>query len=417
MGSPTGNDAAVPDDSARTVIGNPMLPENRPDPYPIYHQMREADPVHRAVDGTWVITRYEDASAVLRSPKVSNNPVWLGETTTNSPARMVGPSLMMFLDPPDHTRVRSLVSQAFTARVVEGLRPRVQAIVDSLLDAVEAKGTMDVVGDFAYPLPVIVICELLGLPSEDLEAFKQWSSDASLLLEGTLEPDAKERAFVAAAYLFQQFTELVEVRRLSPGSDLLSALIAAEEAGDQLSHAELISTATLLFVAGHETTMNLIANGVLALLRNPGELHRLQADPSLIRTAVEEFLRYDSPVHVTARIATEDMDVAGRAVAKGEQMAVMLGAVNRDPAQFPDPDSLDLSRSPNRHLAFAAGPHFCLGASLARLEAQVAIATLVRRMPELELVTEEPQYREHFVLRGFEQLQVRFPVAAPLQAQ
>jgi pimeloyl-[acyl-carrier protein] synthase len=307
------------------------------------------------------------------------------------------------------------VSKAFTPKVVEAMRPRVQALVDGLLDKVADKGEVgryeiDVVADLGYPLPVAVICEMLGVPAFDHARFRQLSSDASRLLDGgALDADSEQRGIVAGMQLFQYFTELVEERRPSPGDDLLSAMIAAEEAGDRLTHAELITTATLLFVAGHETTTNLIGNAVLALLRNPDELRRLRDDPGLIRTAVDEFLRYDSPVQFTARITRDDVEVGGQPIAAGEQIIVVVGAANHDPAQFQDADRLDIGRPEreNRHLSFAAGPHFCLGASLARLEAQVAIGTLLRRFDDLELVTTEPTYREHFVLRGVRELRVR----------
>jgi cytochrome P450 len=311
------------------------------------------------------------------------------------------------------------VGKAFTPKVVEGMRLRIQALVDGLLDQVADDGEidrvdMDMVGDLGYPLPVSVICEMLGVPAFDHARFRQLSSDASRLLDGgALDAESQQRGIVAGMQLFQYFTELVEQRRGEPGDDLLSAMIAAEEAGDRLTHPELITTATLLFVAGHETTTNLIGNAFLALLRNPDQLRRLRDEPGLIRTAVEELLRYDSPVQFTARITTEDIEVGGQPIGAGEQIIVVIGAANRDPAQFADPERLDVGRPEreNRHLSFAAGPHFCLGASLARLEAQVAIGTLLRRLDDLQLVTTEPAYREHFVLRGVQELRVRFSPA------
>jgi cytochrome P450 len=407
------------------TYGDPLAPEHRANPYLLYQRVREHDPIHRALDGTWVISRWVDGSAILRDPRFSGSPKWLredDERAANNPIRQVGTALLMFLDPPDHTRLRSLVGKAFTPRRVEAMRPRVQELVDARIDRVIESGEMDVIGDLAYPLPVSVICELLGVPGGDHATFRAWSSDASRLLDGdTLDPETQQRGMLAGMQLFQYFTDLVEEHRLragtqcqpGPGEDLLSAMIAAEEAGDRLTHPELITTATLLFVAGHETTMNLIGNAVLALLRNPGELERLRNDPSLIRSGVEEFLRYDSPVQFTARIATTDLDVGGVPIGAGEQVAVVIGACNRDPDQFPDPDRLDLGRADNRHLSFAAGAHYCLGAALARLEAQVAIATLVRRLDHLELVTAEPEYRDHFVLRGVKELRVRFSPAPP----
>ncbi len=399
---------------------DPLAPENRTDPYPFYHWLRENDPIRHAVDGSWILSRYADGAAVLRDHRFSPNPVHLREGAVQGaedhPVRQVGTSLMMFLDPPDHTRLRSLVSKAFTPRMVERMRERVQALVDDLLDEALPAGEMDIVGDLAYPLPVAVICDLLGVPAFDRDLFRQLSSDASRLLDGgALDKASQERGMVAGMQLFQYFTDLVEKRRPDPKDDLLSAMIAAEEAGDRLSHAELITTATLLFVAGHETTSNLIGNAMLALLRHPGELKRLQDDPTLIRSAVEEFLRYDSPVQYIARITTEDVEVGGVPIAKGEQLICVVGGMNRDPGQFPDPDRLDVGRpeKANRHLSFSAGPHFCLGASLARLEAQVAIGTLLSRSGDIELLTTEPKVRDHFVLRGVHELRVRVSPAAP----
>jgi cytochrome P450 len=307
-----------------------------------------------------------------------------------------------------------LVSQAFTPRMVESLRPRIQLLVDELLDAVVETGEMDVLADLAYPLPTVVICELLGVPASDREKFKGWSADASRMLDGYLDQAAMDKGLVAGMYLFQYFTDLVDARRKEPRDDLLSALLAAETSGDHLTHAELLSTATLLFVAGFETTMNLLGNGTLALLRNPDQLERMRRDPSLVRTGVEELLRYDGPVHVTARIATQDVEIGGETVREGEQAVAILGAANRDPAQFGEPDRLDVARTPNRHLAFGGGPHFCLGAALARLEGQIAFATLLRRLPDLELATASPAYRDHYVIRGVTELAVRFtPQPAP----
>jgi cytochrome P450 len=382
---------------AEANLSSPMLPENRGDPYPIYRFIREREPVHHAPDGSWVLTRYDHSAALLRDPRFSTNPALLTEgpdASAMGPVRQVGSSLMMFLDPPDHTRLRSLVSQAFTPRMVESLRPRIQSLVDELLDAVVETGEMDVLADLAYPLPTVVICELLGVPPEDRDKFKTWSADASRLLDGYLDKAAMDKGMVAGMYLFQYFTDLVEARRAEPRNDLLSAMLAAETAGDKLTHAELLSTATLLFIAGFETTMNLVGNGTLALLRNPDQLERMRKHPSL--------------VHVTARIAKEDVEIGGEVVRQGEQAVAIIGAANRDPDQFPDPDRLDVGRTPNKHLAFGGGPHFCLGAALARMEGQIAFETMLRRLPGLELATEHPTYRDHYVIRGLDELRVRF---------
>ena len=394
---------------AEAGLTSPTFPENRADPYPIYRFMREYEPVHLTPDGSWVLTAYAHANAVLRDTRFSSNPVWLARKPLAYSPRQVGSALLLFMDPPDHTRLRSLVTQAFTPKVVESMRPRVQQLVDGLLDEVAERGEMDVVADIGYPLPTSVMCEMLGVPLADREQFKTLSADASRLLDGYLDQEAQTKGMVATMQLVQYFTDLIEERRRAPGTDLLSALIAVEEAGDKLTHEELVSTAGLLFLAGFETTMNLVGNGMLALLRHPDELRRLRDDPALVRPAVEELLRYDGPVHVTGRIATTDVELDGHQIRKGEEVAIVLGAVNRDPAQFPDPDRLDVGRTPNRHLAFAAGPHFCLGAALARLEAQVAFSAIVRRLPEIELVTTQPVHRDHFVIRGLTELKVGFP--------
>ncbi len=394
-------------------LTSPMLPENRNDPYPTYAFIRRHEPVHHAPDGTWVVTRYDHSASILRDPRFSSSPAKLGDDfdwSKESPVRQVGSNLMMFLDPPDHTRLRGLVSQAFTPRRVEELRARIHQLVEDLLDDVVERGDgqIDVLADLAYPLPTVVICELLGVPLDDRERFKGWASGGSRLLDGYLEPAIMQEAMLAGMELFRYMTDLVDDRRLHPGPDLLSALIAAEESGDRLTHAELLTTVTLLFIAGFETTMNLIGNGTLALLRHPGEMTRLRVDPALVRPGLEELMRYDGPVHITARIATTDVEIGGETIRPGEQVVVSLAAANRDPEQFPDPDRLDVSRSPNRHLGLGGGPHFCLGAALARIEGQAAIGALLQRFPHLELATEEPTYRDHFVIRGLTDLKVAY---------
>jgi len=273
---------------------------------------------------------------------------------------------------------------------------------------VEASGSgqLEVIGQLAYPLPVIVICQLLGVPVEDRDQFQGWSSDASRLLDGDIDEATANRGIVAAMSFINYFNGLFEERRREPRDDLLSGLLAAEEEGDVLSEEELRSIVLLLFIAGHETTMNLIGNGLLALLRNRDQLDLLREDPTLAPSAVEELLRYDGPVHATARIATEDLEVAGVELEAGSQVICFLAAANRDPARFDDPDRLDIRRADNHHLTFSHGIHYCLGAALARVEGQVVLGTLARRYPNLALVTDEPEYRDHKVLRGLRELHV-----------
>ena len=391
---------------------NPMDPEFLADPYPTYRRLRTEDPVHHSPLDFWVLTRYEDVVAVLRDPRFIKEPLAAFVAARFGAAVPPGVGVSMLdRDPPDHTRLRSLVSKAFTPRVVEGLRPRIQEIVDSLITRAEAAGSMDLIEELAYPLPVNVICEMLGVPVEDHERFKGWSLDIARGLDSILLPPESEvprRSGAARHAMTDYFQGLVAERRASPRGDLLSALIAAEEAGDKLSEDELLATCILLLIAGHETTVNLIGNGTLALLRHPGELRRLRETPGLIASAVEELLRYDAPVQRTARIPSTDVTIGGRTIGRGEMVMPFIGAADRDPAQFADPDRLDLARADNRHIAFGWGIHFCLGAPLARVEGQIAIDTLVRRLPKLELVTDEPEYRESLTLRGLKTLPVRF---------
>jgi cytochrome P450 len=391
---------------------NPMDPEFLADPYPTYHRLRAEDPVHHSPLGFWVLTRYEDVSAVLRDPRFIKEPLaaLVAARFGVEVPRGVGLS-MLDRDPPDHTRLRSLVGTAFTPRVVEGLRPRIQQIVDGLITHAQALGSMDVIEEFAYPIPVNVICELLGVPVADHERFKGWSLDIARGLDSIYLPADSEvprRSAASRHAISDYFRDLIARRRAAPRGDLLSALIAAEEAGDKLNEEELLATCILILIAGHETTVNLIGNGVLALLRNPDELRRLRATPGLITSAVEELLRYDGPVQRTARVASAEATIGGRTIARGEMVMPFIGAADRDPAQFPDPDRLDLTRGDNRHIAFGWGIHFCLGAPLARLEGQIAIDALVRRLPRLELVDDKAEYRQSLTLRGLKTLPVKF---------
>jgi cytochrome P450 len=385
---------------------DPFLPEHRRDPYPLYRKLRELDPVHRSPAGPLILTRHADATAVLRDPRFSSNPSHLGGERPQVGPRRVDTKVLLFLDPPDHTRLRSLVAKAFTPAVVRRLRPRVEQLVAELLDTAAERGSLELIADLAYPLPVAVICELLGVPAGDRALFGTWSSDASRLLDRDIDLDeaAVERGGAAIAGFTEYFGGLIQRRRAEPGDDLLSGLIAAEEDGQRLSWEELFATIILLYLAGHETTVNLIGNGALALLRHPHQLQRLRRDPSLGPSAVEELLRYDSPVHLTARIATADLAVGGVPVPRGEQVIALVAAANHDPAVFAGPDDLDVGRRDNRHLSFSAGMHYCLGAALARLEGEVAFAALLRRFPHLDLTDPAPQLREHFVLRGLRSL-------------
>jgi cytochrome P450 len=391
---------------------NPMDPAFVEDPYPTYHVLRSQDPVHRSPLGFWVLTRYADVIATLRDPRLIKEPIAAFVAARFGMAVPPGLGLSMLdRDPPDHTRLRGLVSKAFTPKALESLRPHIQEIVDGLLDQVESRGEMDLIEEFAYPLPVVVICEMLGVPVRDHERFKQWGLDVARGLDAIMLPPDSEvgkRSVTGRRALAEYFHELIAERRAAPREDMLSALIAAEEAGDKLDEDELLATCILLLVAGHETTVNLIGNGTLALLRHPDQLRRLREEPALIGSAIEELLRYDGPVQRTARIPSADVTIGGRTIPKGEMVMPFLGAADRDPAQFPDPDRLDITRTDNRHIAFGMGIHFCLGAPLARMEGQIAINTLLRRLPKLALAAQRPEHRQSLTLRGLVSLPVAF---------
>jgi len=394
------------------VVYNPLLPEFHANPYPFYRRLREEDPVHASPFGAWILTRYDDAVMVLRDPRFGREGMAdLLEARLGIGGDPTDTRDMLFRDPPDHTRLRALVSRAFTPRVVEAMRPHIQDIVDGLLDRLEAGHGMDVIEDLAYPLPVTVICEMLGVPTADQDVFRQWSADIARSLDAAILPADSEvipRGREARIALRAYLRSLIATRRRNPRADLLSALIAVEEEGSKLSEGELVSTCALLLIAGHETTVNLIGNGVLALLRHPDQLRALADDPTLIQSAVEELLRYDGPVQRTGRMATADVEIGGKQIPKGSVVVAAIGAANRDPAHFPDPERLDITRRDNRHIAFGFGIHFCLGAPLARIEGQVAIGTLLRRVPALKLVSDTPVWRESSVLRGLKTLPVTF---------
>lgn len=388
---------------------NPFLPEFRADPYPIYRKLQAKHRVYvgRLLGGTCLLPRYDDIVAVLGDARFSVDRPQADVFRRLQPFRGLSPeftaaiaSTLLMTDPPAHTRLRRLVNKAFTPRVVEGLRGRIQAVVDELLDTVAARRSMELIHDLAYPLPVIVIAELLGIPTADRAQFKHWSDALAVLLDPLQAVDglaSTEDAFrEITTYMRRIFSE----RRQNPRDDLISALVSVDDEGQTLSEIELLALTMLILGAGHETTTNLIANAVLALLRNPGERRRLQDDPSLIGSAVEEFLRYDSPVQVTDRVASVDCEIAGHPIRKGMVVALLLGAANRDPARFADPDRLDLGRQDNHHLSFGHGAHFCLGAALARIEAQIVIPTLLRRFPDLDGDRAPTKWKRSMVLRG-----------------
>jgi cytochrome P450 len=383
------------------ILGfDPFAPEFHADPYAQYRALRTGGPLQRTPAGIWLSTSFEVCAQIFRDPRFGHGDAAIGATAR--PPRRIRSFLT--LDPPEHTRLRRLVSKAFTARLIERLRPRVEAIVDSLLAGVE--GEVDLISALAHPLPVIVISEMLGVPQEDEERFKAWSD---LLARGLdpdflVPPEDLARRDRAREEFGSYFRDLAAQRRTSPGDDLLSGLAAIEE----LSEDDLISTCVLLLVAGHETTVNLIANGALALLGAPDQLAWFRANPDSAVAAVEELLRYDPPVQLSARVAMEDVSIAGQSLRAGEPVMLLLGAANRDPEVFTDPDRLDVSRfvtEPPRHLAFGQGIHFCLGAPLARIEGQAALTALMRR--DVTLLPGPLRYKDNLILRGLAALPVR----------
>ncbi len=397
------------------AVFNPFLPSFQADPYPQYAALRAADPVHFSLAlQAWVLTAWEDCALVLRDDETfssSSNSASgqlaevlqqqrrefpLGETPT-----------VLNSDPPVHTRLRSLLNRAFTPRAIEGLRPRIEEIAASLLGDVDApNGRFDVAGGFAQPLPIIVIAELLGVPPEDRDRFKRWSAAIARTTDVLNTPAILDAAREATRELIAYMDEVVAQRRDAPGADILTALAAAEEEGERLSHDELLAFSILLLLAGHETTTNLIGNGLLALAARPELVARLRAEPSLLPSAVEELLRYDSSVQGVVRFARRRTELGGRSIEQGAALLPMVGAANRDPARFGDPDELDLARSPNRHLAFGRGIHFCLGAPLARLEGEVAFRALLERFPQPRVAGDGVERSGTLLLRGVGRLEL-----------
>lgn len=404
---------------------NTFSPEIVADPYPVYAQLREAGRVlwmpafgsgaRRKAEpdtpGVWVLSHYEDCMSFLRDERISADPMKSGLfkvlVTTflggeEGPAINLMRHLLLFMDPPDHTRLRSLANAAFSRKAVEELRPRISAIVDDLLTD---RNEIDLVAEFAYPLPVTVIAEMLGVPLAEREMFGRWSRDlVSLFGSEDVSTESIEVGNQAILAMNDYFTELSAERRRHPQDDLLTAFVEVEDQGERLSHEELLATCLILLIAGHETTANLIGLGTLALLRDRDVLNSVREDPSLVPSAVDELLRYDSPVQFTARTTLAPIEIDGTTIPEAERVLVLLAAANRDPSKFADPDRLVPDRSPNPHLSFGGGIHFCLGAPLARLEARIAFAELVKR--PLELVSDELEWRRTFPIRGLRALRV-----------
>ena len=386
----------------------------RDDPYPFYQRLRAEDPVHwDEPRQMWLVTRYADVLAGLRDPRLSAQRSWdpiavprQARETVRAVQQAYARQLLL-RDGRDHARLRRVMAAAFTPRIVEGLRPLIQRRVDELLDAVAAQGRMDVIADLAYPLPANVIAALLGLPERDLGRLQVWSRAMGTTFAHDLNrPLHLVRAYRGVAEFMAYVADLVAQRRRAPRNDLIQTLLTASSEEHTLAAEDIVANCALLLFTGHETTTNLIGNGLLALLRHPAQMHRWRDDPALIGRAVEELLRFDSPVQTTGRVAREELEIGGRRIGAGQYVGLSLGAANRDPAQFDAPERLDLGREENRHLAFAYGPHFCLGAALARLEGQIALGTLLRRWPHLRLAAETLRWRDNPVLRGLESLPI-----------
>jgi cytochrome P450 PksS len=408
-------------EKGRSPVHDPFniaSPEFKANPYPFYARLRAEAPVHRVTLPTgeiaWLITRYDDVAMVLRDERFVKDTLnaLTSEQIAKQPwFRKVFKSLkrnMLGLDPPDHPRLRALVHKVFTPRLIEQMRGRVQGLTDELLDKVQDRGRMDLIRDYALPIPTTIIAEMLGVPAGDRHEFHRWSN---AIMSAAASTRGLLKAIPNAWALMRYIRKTIKKRRSNPRDDLMSALVRAEEAGDTLSEDELLAMVLLLLVAGHETTVNLIGNGTLALLEHPDQMERLRNDPALIKPALEELLRYASPVEMaTERYAREDVTIAGATIPRGEMVLAVLASANRDERQFTSPDSLDITREPNRHLSFGLGAHFCLGAALARLEGQIAISTLLRRVPDLWLTVapDRLRWRRGLLLRGLESLPVAF---------
>ncbi len=402
---------------------NPLSPEFKANPYAFYQMLQTHMPVfHMEAWNLWFCFRYADCNAALRDPRLGHEfrnalteeerAAWqpMQPSERQNPLWAMQRNWMLVRDVPDHTRLRTLVHKAFTPRMVERLREPIESITLDLLNRAKAQGAFDVVADLAYPLPVTVIAELLGVPTADHPQFSEWSRAIVSSLDLTDQESVYNEAADATVAMDAYMRALIAERRKAPREDLISALAAVEEQGDRLTEAELVSTLILLLAAGHETTVNLIGSGVLALLRHPDQFAKLKADPSLTRNAVEEMLRYDSPVQLTSRLVqADDVMIGGQHIPRKTQVAFVLGAANRDPEKFTNPELFDITRpNANQHIGFGGGIHFCLGAPLARLEGEIALRLLVQHMPDLRLSDAPPRYRPTYVLRGLESLPAHF---------
>jgi pimeloyl-[acyl-carrier protein] synthase len=391
---------------------NHLPPGALENPYPLLTKMRERAPIIWSPQGNqWLVVRYKEANSILRNNTFGKRlDKWKHPKFIMRQAMRIfrrgGSSSILLQDPPDHTRVRALVNSAFTPRVVRELESRITAITNHLIDNMEKKQEFDLISDFAFPLPVTVIAEMLGVPSADQDQFKQWSRKITLGLDVSGKPIRLVHSFMAMEQLRRYLTKTIDSKRVGPGSDLISSMIAAQSADNQrLSKEELLANAILILIAGHETTTNLIANGVAALLKHPEQKQLFMENPALSSSAVDEILRFDPAVQIVRRLANSNTDIGGVTIRQNDGITVLIGACNRDPLVFSNPDQFDISReNSNRHLTFGAGIHFCLGAELARTEARIALRQLFDRMPEIKLRDSRITYKGPFGLRGPEKL-------------
>ena len=400
----------VPERWRNGTAYNPLSMRMAQNPYPVYAALRERSPAHRSrLLNAWVFTRHTDVHAVLRDHRHFGNDPRKGSLTPRQLAMLPAPDKfhLLFLDPPDHTRLRSLVNSAFGTAAIQALEPRIRCIMDGLLDAIGDPSSFDLINAVARPLPITVIAELLGVPSEDWPRFKVWSARRARMIEPTISPRERRAGAAASREFDAYFRPVIRARRSVPRDDIVSTLARAQHKSDRLSERETLNMLRLLLVAGNETTTNLIGNGMLALLRHPEQLKYLRQDPGLIPGAVEELLRFDAPTQMTFRRGLADCDVNGVAVRKRDNIALLLGAANRDPSVFKDPDRLDVGRNAGAHLSFGRGIHHCLGAHLARLQTRVVLQMLLERFESIEPCAERPVFRRTVVVRGIRSLPVR----------
>lgn len=394
---------------------NPFLPEVIANPYPIYSHYRETDPVHwgmaakRQLAGAWYLFRYQDVMQVLEDKRFGREGHKVRDDIDTAPvpkaykgfSSMVS-NWMVFRDPPNHTRLRLLVNKAFSPKTLENLRPAIVAITDELLERVQGRKEIDLVDDFAFPLPVMVIAALLGVDPEDRFDFREWALALQHASASRLTPSTEvyEQAEAATQAFIEYFKNAIANRHNQPRNDLITALAKARYEGDKLNDEEILATCIHLLTAGHETTINLIAKGTLALLRNPKQLELLRSHPEMMPSAVEELIRYDSPVQMLSRWAYEDVEVGGKLIRRGDSVGLLLGSANHDPRRFDNPDLLDIQRQDNKHCGFGGGIHFCLGSALARAEAQISLNILINRFPQLHLINQEVEWADNIVFHG-----------------